>query len=43
MTPNQAHDLILHRGLFATLDAPIEAHAVHVKNGVFTAWAVPPM
>ncbi len=38
MTPNQAHDLILHRGLFATLDRTNpSATAVAIKNGVFTA------
>ena len=36
--PNQAPDLILHRGLFATLDrANPSATAVAIKNGVFTA------
>src|ERR1700741_4592406 len=37
-TPNQAPDLILHRGLFTTLDRPNpNATAVAIKNGVFTA------
>jgi predicted amidohydrolase YtcJ len=35
--PNQAPDLILHRGLFATLDRTNpSATAVAIKNGVFT-------
>src|ERR1700741_2116877 len=37
-TPNQAPDLILHRGLFTTLDRTNpSATAVAIKNGVFTA------
>ena len=36
--PNQAPDLILHRGLFTTLDRTNpNATAVAIKNGVFTA------
>ena len=37
-SPNQAPDLILHRGLFTTLDRTNPtASAVAIKNGVFTA------
>ena len=38
MTPESSADLILHRGLFTTLDrANPTASAVAIKDGVFTA------
>src|SRR6201996_8492352 len=36
--PNDAPDLVLHRGLFTTLDrSNPTANAVAIKNGLFTA------